>query len=73
MTAEQTQAMINRALADRDTAVAAANAKVATWAQEVWELAKQKGLFDGKRPGAPLTRQEAALVLHRLGLMEGAK
>ena len=36
MTAEQTQAMIDKALADRDTMVATANAKTASWSADAW-------------------------------------
>lgn len=73
MTAEQTQAMIEKALAERDDAIAQANAKVASWSAEAWNEAKQAGLFDGTRPGAPLTRQEAAIICKRLGLIGGAE
>lgn len=73
MTAEQVQEIVNRALADRDDVVVAANAKTATWAVEAWNEAKQAGIFDGTRPGAPLTRQEAALIYKRLGMIGGAK
>ena len=39
------------------------------WAQEAWAKAAAAGIFDGTRPRDPLTRQEAALVLDRLGLL----
>lgn len=73
MTAEQVQEIVNLALAERDEAIAEANAKIASWAQEAWNEAKQAGLFDGTRPGAPLTRQEAAILCKRLGLIGGAE
>lgn len=39
------------------------------WAEDAWNKATEKGLFDGTAPQRPLTRQEAALVLERLGLL----
>ena len=42
------------------------NAKpVSDWAKEAWASMVSDGVFDGSRPQAPLTRQEAALVLGR--------
>ena len=35
------------------------------WAKEAWASMVSDGVFDGSRPQAPLTRQEAALVLGR--------
>ena len=43
---------------------------VSDWAKEAWARASDKGLFDGTRPHAPLTRQEAAVLLDRMGLLE---
>lgn len=40
---------------------------VSDWAKEEWERMTASGTFDGSRPQAPLTRQEAAIVLDRLG------
>jgi len=42
----------------------------AGWAEEAWQAAFDKGLLDGTRPTDPITRQEFAVVLHRLGLTE---
>ena len=42
------------------------------WAVEAWEAAKKAGVLDGTRPHDPLTRQEAAVILERLGLLEWA-
>lgn len=39
---------------------------VSPWAKDIWEEMTQKGYFDGKRPGAPITREEMAIVLSRL-------
>lgn len=40
------------------------------WASEEWEAAKAAGIMDGTRPHDPLTRQEAAVILERLGLLD---
>lgn len=42
---------------------------VSEWAKEAWKKAKDAGVFDGTAPGAPLTREQAALILERLGLL----
>ncbi|HAF97558.1 N-acetylmuramoyl-L-alanine amidase family protein [Paenibacillus lactis] len=39
---------------------------VSSWAAPAWEEATKEGLFDGSRPGAPFTREEAAAVLLRM-------
>lgn len=41
-----------------------------SWAKEAWSKASAAGVFDGTRPRDTLTRQEAAVVLDRLGLLE---
>ena len=41
-----------------------------SWAKEAWSKAAAAGIFDGTRPRDGLTRQEAAVVLDRLGLLE---
>lgn len=41
-----------------------------SWAKEAWSKAAAAGVFDGTRPRDALTRQEAAVVLDRLGLLE---
>ena len=41
-----------------------------TWARQAWEKAVAAGLFDGTKPQSALTREQAALVLERLGLLE---
>ncbi len=68
MTKEETKKLFDEMLAERDAVIAGVNAKTAAWAQSAWDEAKKAGLFDGTRPGAPLTRQEAAIILQRLGL-----
>lgn len=39
------------------------------WAKDAWAKATAAGIFDGTRPRDAMTRQEAALVLDRLGLL----
>lgn len=39
---------------------------VSTWAADDWAEAKVNGYFDGKRPGAPITREETAIVINKL-------
>lgn len=39
---------------------------VSPWAAKAWEEAVANGYFDGTRPGAPITREEAAIVMSRL-------
>ncbi|WP_339787041.1 N-acetylmuramoyl-L-alanine amidase [Paenibacillus sp. FSL R7-0313] len=36
------------------------------WAKETWEELTKKGFFDGTRPGAPITREEIAIVVGRV-------
>ncbi|WP_405131169.1 GH25 family lysozyme [Paenibacillus sp. FSL H8-0317] len=36
------------------------------WAAATWEELTKKGFFDGSRPGAPITREEMAIVTDRL-------
>lgn len=68
MTQEQFNVMFKTALAQNAAEVAAQ--PVSDWAWKAWEAAVKAGLFDGTRPHAPLTRQEAAVLWKRL---EGAK
>jgi len=39
------------------------------WAAESWQKAVEKGLFDGSAPQGTLTREQAAVLLERLGLL----
>ncbi|PAD73926.1 lysozyme [Paenibacillus campinasensis] len=39
---------------------------VSSWAAPAWEAATKLGYFDGTRPGAPITREEMAIVIMRL-------
>ena len=65
MTQEQFNVMFKTALAQNAAEVA--EQQVSDWAREAWEAAVKAGIFDGTRPHAPLTRQEAALILERRG------
>lgn len=40
--------------------------KVSSWAAKDWKEATENGYFDGSRPGGPITREEAAIVINRL-------
>lgn len=42
---------------------------VSDWAKKTWEIAAAAGIFDGTMPKSPLTREQAAVVLSRLGLI----
>lgn len=68
MTQEQFNAMFKAALSANAAEVA--EQPVSDWAKEAWDKAVAAGIFDGTRPHAPLTRQEAAVLLDRLGLQE---
>jgi len=39
---------------------------VSQWAASSWEAATKLGYFDGTRPGAPITREEMAIVIMRM-------
>lgn len=64
MTQEQFNAMMDIYLAQQRAA------ESNDWAKVAWEQAKKMGVFDGKSPQAPLSREQAALMLYRLGLLE---
>ena len=40
------------------------------WAKKAWEKAVALGIFDGTNPTGALTREQAAVILDRLGLLE---
>lgn len=44
--------------------------EVSSWAKVSWEKAKKKGILDGTNPQSPLTREQLATVLDRLGLLD---
>lgn len=68
MTQEQFNAMFKVALSANAAEVA--EQPVSDWAKEAWDKAVAAGIFDGTRPHAPLTRQEAAVLMDRMGLLE---
>ncbi|MBR3867435.1 MAG: N-acetylmuramoyl-L-alanine amidase [Butyricicoccus sp.] len=51
------------------TALRRAEAAPAGWAKAAWEKAAAAGIVDGTRPAEPVTRQELAVILDRLGLI----
>lgn len=65
MTQEQFNSMMDTYLAQLR------EQKVSDWGKAAWNKATTSGIFDGTAPQAPLTREQAALVLDRLGLLEG--
>lgn len=68
MTQQAFDIMFAKAMEAYTTSV---NAKAASsWAQKTWDKAKVQGVFDGTMPQAPLTREQAALVLERLEHLE---
>lgn len=40
------------------------------WAAAAWKKATQSGVFDGTNPTGPITREQVAVVLDRLGLLK---
>ena len=42
----------------------------AAWAKDAWEKATKAGVVDGTRPTEPVTRQELAVILNRIGLVK---
>lgn len=67
MTQQEFNAMFEKALAAHTAALR--DRPVGTWAAEEWEAAQQAGILDGSAPQAPLTREQAAVVLRRLKLL----
>lgn len=64
MTQEQFNSMM-------DTYLAQLRAQeVSDWGAAAWKKAMAAGVFDGTAPQASLTREQAALVLDRLGLLD---
>lgn len=49
---------------------AKANAPVGEWSAEAWAKAKAKGIMDGTMPKSPVTREQLAVILDRLGLLD---
>lgn len=75
MTREEIQALVDEGIQKRiseyEDLIAQGYAKTASqWAAKSWEKSTAKGVFDGTRPTEPMTREQAAVVLDRLGLLE---
>ncbi len=51
-------------------AVSESTTTPSNWAKESWEKAVAQGIFDGTSPQGCFTREQAAVVLDRLGLLE---
>lgn len=51
-------------------AVIVAKQEVSEWAKDSWEKAKKKKIVDGTNPKDALTREQLAVILDRLGLLE---
>lgn len=49
---------------------AAMQTEPSAWAKEAWDKAVQEGVLDGTGPRQPVTREQLALVLQRLGLLK---
>ncbi len=65
---EVTQEQFETMLAAHNAAMAAK--PVSPWAKEAWDKAVAQGVFDGTQPGGAFTREQAAVVLDRLGLVK---
>lgn len=64
MTQEQFNAMLAQAGAEEEAL------PVSGWARDAWTKAVAAGVFDGTKPRSPLTREQAAVVLDRLHLLD---
>ena len=62
MTQEQFNAMLKIAIEQTSD-------DASKWAEVSWEKAKAAGVLDGTAPKSPMTREQAAVVLDRLGLI----
>jgi hypothetical protein len=67
---EDVKKSMNFDLGDKKTDNLNTNSDVADWAKDAWNKAKNKVLLDGTRPTDPITRQEFAVVLDRLKLLD---
>ena len=68
MTQEQFNQMFEAALVSH--AAKLKTRPAGAWAAASWEAAQKAGILDGSAPQAPLTREQAAVVLQRLKLLE---
>ena len=53
-----------------ETPAGGTDTPAADWAAEAWQRARDKGVMDGTRPADGVTRQELAVVLDRLGMLD---
>lgn len=67
MTVDEVKALVRSVLAEERAETVAT--PVSDWAAESWDKAVARRVFDGTKPGAELTREQAAAVLDRLGLL----
>lgn len=65
---EVTQEQFEAMLATHEAAQAAK--PVSAWAKAAWDKAIAQGVFDGTQPGGKFTREQAAVVFERLGLVK---
>lgn len=63
MTDKEFTAYLNRYQAEK------ANQKPHPYAAEAWQAATDAGIMDGTKPQSPLTREQLAVILQRLGLL----
>lgn len=67
------QQAVAQEFAERDEVFARVAQKVSPWAEEAWNKAVAKGLFDGTRPSGTITREQVAVVLERFTKLHGLK
>lgn len=67
------QQAVAQEFAERDEVFAQVAQKVSPWAEEAWNKAVAKGLFDGNRPSGTITREQVAVVLERFTKLHGLK
>lgn len=67
MNQETFNEMFNIATAEYNSKIA--GEPVSPWAQAAWDKAVAKGLFDGTQPKVAFTREQAAIIFDRLGLL----
>ena len=67
MTQEQFNQMLETALTAREAQ--SKDRPAGDWAAAAWKAAQTAGVLDGTAPQAPLTREQAAVILQRLKLL----
>lgn len=69
---EMTKAELKEFIIETLNEIETAKAKepVGDWAADSFSKAKEKGILDGTAPKSPLTREQAAAVIDRLGLLK---